>query len=142
VQVIAAPSNTALFTSCPGIPNCTTIQAPGVPPPYYPMLPERANVYDIGVVQKVAPGLEVGLDTYLKTARDLIDDGQFGAAYVLNGFNYDRAINAGVELKGVYRNGNFLAYANWAWANQRANLRVSNQYLFDPAGNAFTANNW
>jgi len=74
--------------------------------------------------------------------RDLIDDGQFGAAYVLNGFNYDRAINAGVELKAVYRNGNFQAYANWAWATQRANLRVSNQYLFDPAGNAFTANNW
>jgi len=142
VQVIAAPTNTGLFTSCPGIPNCTTIQAPSVPPPYYPMLPERANVYDIGVVQKVLPGLEVGLDTYLKTARDLIDDGQFGAAYVLNGFNYDRAINAGVELKAAYRNGNFQAYANWAWATQRANLRVSNQYLFDPAGNAFTANNW
>ena len=48
-------------------------------PPYNPMLPERANVYDIGVVQKVWPGLELGLDVYLKTARDLIDDGQFGA---------------------------------------------------------------
>jgi opacity protein-like surface antigen/outer membrane receptor protein involved in Fe transport len=142
VQVIAAPTNTGLFTSCPGIPNCTTIQAPSVPPPYYPMLPERANVYDVGVVQKVLPGFEVGVDAYLKTARDLIDDGQFGAALVLDGFNYDRAINAGVELKGVYRNGNFQAYANWAWANQRANLRVSNQFLFDPAGNAFTANNW
>jgi opacity protein-like surface antigen/outer membrane receptor protein involved in Fe transport len=142
VQVIAAPTNTALFTSCPGIPNCTTIQAPGVPPPYYPMLPERANVYDIGVVQKVVPGLEVGLDTYLKTARDLIDDGQFGAAYVLNGFNYDKAINAGVELKAAYINGNFRAYANWAWAFQRATNIVSNQYLFGPDEIAYIQNNW
>jgi opacity protein-like surface antigen/outer membrane receptor protein involved in Fe transport len=144
VQVIAAPTNTALFTSCPAPfpPTCTTVQAPSVPPPYYPMLPERANVYDIGVVQKVWPGLELGADLYLKQARDLIDDGQFGAALVLNGFNYDQADNVGVELKAVYRNGNFRAYANWAWANQRATTRVSNQYLFDPVGNAFTANNW
>jgi opacity protein-like surface antigen/outer membrane receptor protein involved in Fe transport len=139
VQVIAASTNTDLF-SPPFVSNNT--QAPGIPPPYYPMLPERANVYDIGVVQKVIPGLEVGLDTYLKTARDLIDDGQFGQALVLNGFNYDKAENIGVELKAVYTDGNFRTYANWAWANQRATTRVSHQYLFDPAGDAYTANNW
>src|SRR6516164_9540139 len=60
VQVIAAPSNPSLFTACPAaiaaaFPACTTVQAPGIPPPYYPMLPERANVYDVGVVQKVWP---------------------------------------------------------------------------------------
>jgi outer membrane receptor protein involved in Fe transport len=67
VQVIAAPSNPSLFAACPAaiaaaFPACTTVQAPGIPPPYYPMLPERANVYDVGVVQKVWPGLELGLD--------------------------------------------------------------------------------
>ena len=45
------------------------------------------------------PGLEVGVDAYYKIARDLLDDGQFGAAYVLSGFNYDRGENVGVELK-------------------------------------------
>ena len=60
-----------------------------------PVLPERANVFDVGVVQKIyaIPGLEVGVDGYYKQARDLLDDGQFGAAYVLNGFNYDRGEN-------------------------------------------------
>jgi opacity protein-like surface antigen/outer membrane receptor protein involved in Fe transport len=144
VQVIAAPTNTALFTTCPPpLPaTCTTIQAPSVPPPYYPMQPERANIYDIGVVQKVLPGLEVSLDTYLKTARNLIDDGQFGAAYVLEGFNYDKAINTGVELKASYKNGNFQAYANWAWANQRATNVSTNQYLFGPDELAYIQNNW
>ena len=56
-----------------------------------PVLPERSHVFDVGVVQKIypVPGLEVGVDGYYKIARDLLDDGQFGAAYVLNGFNYD-----------------------------------------------------
>jgi len=142
VQVIAAPTNTNLFTSCLNIPNCTTVLAPSVPPPYHPMLPERASVYDIGVTQKVLPGLELGADVYLKQSRDLIDDGQFGAALVLNGFNYEKAQNVGVELKALYTNGNFRAYANWAWANQRASNIITNQYLFDPTRIAFTASNW
>jgi opacity protein-like surface antigen/outer membrane receptor protein involved in Fe transport len=145
VQVIAAPSNTSLFTSCPasvGVPTCTTIQAPGASPPYYPLLPERANVYDVGVVQKVWPGLELGIDAYLKTSRDLLDDGQFGAALVLNGFNYAQAQNTGVELKAAYTNGNFRAYANWAWAVQRATNIVTNQYLFGADEIAFIQNNW
>src|SRR5262249_5317923 len=145
VQVIAAPSNTSLFTSCPasvGVPTCTTIQAPATPPPYYPLLPERANVYDVGVVQKVWPGLELGLDAYLKTSRDLLDDGQFGAALVLNGFNYAQGQNTGVELKAAYTNGNFRAYANWAWAVQRATNIVTNQYLFGADEIAFIQNNW
>ena len=43
------------------------------------------------------PSLEVGVDIYYKYARDLLDDGQFGAAYVLTGFNYDKAENWGME---------------------------------------------
>ena len=145
VQVIAAPSNTNLYTGCPasiGVPTCTTLQAPGAPPPYYPLLPERANVYDIGVVQKVWPGLELGIDAYLKTTRDLLDDGQFGAAVVLNGFNYAEGQNTGVELKAVYTNGNLRAYANWAWAIQRATNIVTNQYLFGADEIAYIQNNW
>jgi hypothetical protein len=35
----------------------------------------------------------VGVDAYYKLARDLLDDGQFGAALVLDAFNYEKAIN-------------------------------------------------
>ena len=68
--------------------------------------------------------------------------GQFGAALVLNGFNYDKAQNTGVELKAVYTDGNFRAYANWAWANQRATNINTNQYLFGPDELAYIRNNW
>src|SRR6202042_458594 len=85
------------------------------------------------------PGLEAGIDVYYKSARDLLDDGQFGAAYVLTAFNYDRAQNVGVELKSSYTNGNFRIYGNLAWARQLATQVVSNQYLFDPAELAYIA---
>jgi len=56
------------------------------------------------VVQKIypIPGLEVGIDAYYKTARDLLDDGQFGQAYVLTAFNYAKGENEGLELKANY----------------------------------------
>jgi hypothetical protein len=115
-----------------------TTQQPAVPQ-NDPVLPERSHVFDAGVVQKILPipGLEVGLDAYYKIARDLLDDGQFGQAYVLSGFNYDKANNAGLELKTTYTNGNFRIYANLAWARQLGTDVVSNQYLFAPDRLAF-----
>jgi outer membrane receptor protein involved in Fe transport len=127
-QVIAAPTNLALVTP-PTAPANT--QTPEVAL-NSPVLPERSHVFDVGVVQKIypVPGLEVGVDGYYKIATDLLDDGQFGAAYVLNGFNYERGQNVGVELKANYTNGNFRAYGNVAWAKQIATNIVSNQFLF------------
>lgn len=136
-QVIAAPTNIALASNPPNTqtPAVTTND---------PVLPERSNVFDVGVVQKIhaIPGLEVGIDGYYKVARDLLDDGQFGAAYVLTGFNYDRGINEGVELKATYASGNFSAYGNLAWATQVGTNIVSNQFLFSPDELAFIANHY
>ena len=139
-QVIAAPVNLALVTP-PTAPANT--QTPAVPI-NDPVLPERANVFDIGIVQKIRaiPGLEVGIDAYYKLARDLLDDGQFGQAYVLSGFNYANGINEGVELKANYTNGNFRAYGSLAWATQIGKDIVSNQFLFGPDELAFIANHF
>jgi outer membrane receptor protein involved in Fe transport len=145
-QTIAAPVNFNQFANTSGAPS----QFVGDP-----VLPERANVYDVGVNQVFSHGcapmptgsftkapprasddcesLDLGVDAYYKTARDLLDDGQFGAALVLSGFNYDKAFNEGVELSAKYRNGNFQAYGNVAWAIQKGTDIVSNQYLIDNA---------
>jgi outer membrane receptor protein involved in Fe transport len=131
-QVLAAPTNLALVQG--------TSQQPLISQ-NDPVLPERSNVFDVGVVQKIlaVPGLEVGADAYYKAARNMIDDGQFGAAYVLTGFNFDRGKNVGIELKSSYTNGNFRAYGNFAWSRQLATGVVSNQFLFDPDTFAFIA---
>jgi outer membrane receptor protein involved in Fe transport len=132
-QVLAAPVNLAPVQNTTQQPSVTTND---------PVLPERSHVFDVGVTQKIyaIPGLEVGLDAYYKKAKDLLDDGQFGAAYVLTAFNYESAENAGVEFKSTYTNGNFRAYGNVAWGRQIARNVVSNQYLFDAADLAYIAN--
>jgi outer membrane receptor protein involved in Fe transport len=134
VQAIATPANFGIF-------NNTVNAADPAVPHSDPMLPERSHVFDAGVTQKFGP-YQVGFDAYYKRARDLIDDGQFGAARVLTGFNYDRGYNWGLELSNVYTQGQFKAYLNVAWAVQRATTIVSNQQLFTAADLAFIANNY
>ena len=102
-QAQATQSNIALFAN--------TTNQPDVPLAD-PVKPERSNYYDVGVDQTVLPGLDMGIDAYYKTARDQIDDGQFGQALVLTQFNFARGYSEGGEFKAKYKNGNFNAYAN------------------------------
>ena len=134
-QVIAAPTNIALTQGTVIAPEVTQND---------PVLPERAHVFDAGVVQKVwpVPGLEVGLDGYLKLARDMLDDGQFGQAYVLDGFNYAKANNLGLEFKALYAMGNLRMYGNVAWARQLGTNVVSNQFLFGADELAYIATHY
>lgn len=107
-----------------------------------PARPERSHYFDVGVTQRVLPGLDIGVDGYYKIARNLLDDGQFGQALVLTTFNYDRAYNEGVEFKANYQRGNFSAYGNVAVARQRATEVSSNQYLFEADELAYINRNY
>ncbi len=132
-QALAGPVNVQAFV--PTLtPPATTQQSP--------VQPERSHYFDAGVVQTVAPGLQVGLDAYYKIAKDLLDDGQFGPGLVLDAFNYEKGENYGVELSATYTNGNFKAYGNFAWAQQVATNIVSNQYLFSADELAYIANHY
>jgi len=107
-----------------------------------PVKPERSHYFDVGVDQVILPGLTVGADAYYKIAKDLIDDGQFGAAVVLTQFNFARGYSEGGELKAKYTNGNFNAYANFAYNITRAIDVESNQYVFDMPTYQFLLNNY
>ncbi|HWF94374.1 MAG TPA: TonB-dependent receptor [Xanthobacteraceae bacterium] len=153
-QTISAPVNIAAFLTP------TNTGTPAVTKED-PVLPERANVFDAGVTQVFSRGcaplsgnaftkapprvsddcerIEFGVDAYYKTAKDLLDDGQFGAALVTSGFNYEKAYNEGVELSAKYRDGDFRAYGNVAWGIQKGTNIVSNQFLFGPDELAFIA---
>jgi len=139
-QVVAAPLNLASVYG-------TTQESLVCPPPFPQscnglVQPERAHYFDAGVTRKVFKGFEVGVDVYYKIARDLLDDGQFGAAYVLDGFNYKNAFNKGIELTAKYQLGNFKAYGNLAWGQQMATRVVSDQSLFGPDELAYIATHY
>jgi len=100
---------------------------------------ERADYYDIGVSQKVTSRLTVGIDTYLKLSKNLIDEGQFGAPIILTPFNYKDGRQEGAELTVAYANGPLSAYANFAAANAMGRDIISSQFNFSPADLAYIA---
>ncbi len=106
------------------------------------MKPERADYVDVGVDQKLLPGLLVGLDAYSKVAWNQLDDGQFGQAVVLTQFNYARGFSKGVEFKSVYQSGDFKTYGNFAVGTNRAKDIISNQYLIDATTYVYLLNNY
>ena len=53
-----------------------------------PVKAERSNYFDVSASQVIIPGLTVGVDAYYKIAKNLIDEGQFGAPIILTAFNY------------------------------------------------------
>jgi outer membrane receptor protein involved in Fe transport len=132
-QAQAASSDIALFAN--------TTNQPDVPLAD-PVKPERSHYFDVGVDQTVLPGLTMGLDGYYKIARDMIDDGQFGAAVVLTQFNYAEGYSEGGEFKLKYNNGNFNAYANFAYNITEGKDVESNQYLIDAPDYQYLLTHW
>ena len=100
---------------------------------------ERADYYDIGVQQKLTPALTVGVDTYLKLSRHLIDEGQFGAPIILTPFNYEDGRQMGAELTVTYAKGPVSAYINFAAQNAMGRDIVSSQFNFDANDLAYIA---
>jgi outer membrane receptor protein involved in Fe transport len=132
-QILSGPVNAAAFVPTLTPPDTTQQD---------PVKPERSHYFDAGIVQMVMPGLQIGVDAYYKIAMDLLDDGTFGPGLVLNAFNYEKAINYGVELSASYSAGNFKAYGSLAWARQLATNIVSNQYLFGADELAYIASHY
>ena len=103
---------------------------------------ERDDYYDIGITHRVSPALQLGLDSYYKDARHLLDEGQFGQALVFTPFNYARGEVYGVELSATYRKDNLSGYFNLARSVARATQIESSQFSFAQEELDYIANNW
>ena len=107
-----------------------------------PVKAERADYFDAGISQKLAPGLQAGVDGYYKTAKNQLDDGLFGQTLILSAFNYNKGEIYGVEFTTSYTHDGFSAYANVAYSVAKGLEWSSAQFLFDPADAAYVKNNW
>jgi len=103
---------------------------------------ERADYYDVGVSQKILPGLQVGLDGYYKSAKNQIDDGLFGQTLILSTFNYALGRVYGAEFTASYTHEGFSAYGNVAFSHAQGQGLNSAEFLFDPAKLAYSKNHW
>ncbi|MBC7638030.1 MAG: TonB-dependent receptor [Acetobacteraceae bacterium] len=94
------------------------------------VLPERQHSFDIGA-SKTVGGLTIGLDGYVKLAKDLLDFQMIGETLIETPFNYAKGYNWGVELSLAYGKGPFSGYFNLARGQQKARRVTTNSSLFD-----------
>jgi outer membrane receptor protein involved in Fe transport len=138
LELIAGQS-IAKFAGTTGYPAGYT---PASPPADSAILPERSNYFDIGAEHTFFHGFKLGIDGYWKIARDLIDEGQFGAPIILSVFNYAHANVLGVEFSGSYDVGNWSAYGNLSIGRERASDVVTQQFNFTPQQLAYIAGHY
>ena len=105
-------------------------------------LSERSHYFDVGVSQKVGNNWTLGLDAYYRKVRNLLDEGQFGAALIYSPFNYDQGRIRGVEFTASYTNGNMNAYFNLASSRAMGKKVVTGQYNFDQDELDYIATHW
>jgi outer membrane receptor protein involved in Fe transport len=80
-----------------------------------PQKVERDNYFDTGLSQQITPAWQITGDTFCKLAKNLLDDGQFGSAVILDNFNYTSGTVYGAELSSNYKKGRFSAYGNYSY---------------------------
>ena len=80
-----------------------------------PQKVERDNYFDAGLSRQITPAWKITADTFCKLAKNLLDDGQFGTAVILNNFNYSSGTVYGAELGSTYQQGPFSAYGNYSY---------------------------
>jgi outer membrane cobalamin receptor len=107
-----------------------------------PLKPERAHYFDAGITEQFTKSFSIGVDAYYKEARDLIDEGQFGAALIFSPFNYAKGNQYGVDVTANYGQGGFTGYANFSFQRGTGEKVTSGQFLFDPDEFAFIKNHF
>ncbi len=105
-------------------------------------LAEQANYYDLGLQQKIARSLTLGVDTYYKQSTNLIDEGQFGAPIILTPFNYRYGKQYGAEFTANYTTRELTAYLNLSAQSAKGKDIESAQFNFAPPDLAYIANNY
>jgi outer membrane receptor protein involved in Fe transport len=103
---------------------------------------ERDHYFDVGGTQILLPGLKAGLDFYYRFAKNLIDEGQFGAPIILTPFNYADGINRGAELTLTYDIAAWHFYGNFAAAESLGRNIRSSQFNFSADDLAYIANHY
>lgn len=104
----------------------------GQPPTLFNNLPapDRSHYFDAGVTQQIGSSLNLGIDSYYKMSRDLLDEGQFGPALVFTPINYEKGRVYGVEATGSYNTGDLYAYENFAYSVAQGTHVVAGQLNF------------
>jgi outer membrane cobalamin receptor len=105
-------------------------------------LTEDDREVDIGVVQRVMPGLTVSEDNFYEVTYDYLDTGQFGVVPIFAPFNYAHGYIWGSELAVNYKGDALSAYANLTVGRNWQKEVVTGQFNFPADELAFINSNY
>jgi len=103
---------------------------------------ERDHYFDAGFSQTILPGWHASFDAYVKLAKNMIDEGQFGSPVILSVFNYRRGQVHGYEFSTDYTRGPFSVYGNFSWSRAIGKDVVSGEWNFDPDDLSYIKKHW
>lgn len=91
--------------------------------------PETDDYYDIGI-QRTRGGLTLGIDGYIRRARNLLADAPLGLGSRQQSYNFARGRSKGVEFTMTYSDGPFAAWSNLSLSRTEGRDIVSARALF------------
>ncbi|WP_246091514.1 TonB-dependent receptor [Swingsia samuiensis] len=103
---------------------------------------ERDHYFDSGFSQTILPGWHASFDAYVKLAKNMIDEGQFGSPVILSVFNYRRGQVHGFEFATDYTHGPWNVYGNFAWSRAIGKNIVSGQWNFSADDFSYIQHRW
>lgn len=116
----------------------------GQPPTLFNNLPApaRDHYFDAGITQQIGSSINLGIDSYYKMSRQLLDEGQFGPALVFTPINYEKGRVYGVEATSSYNTEDLYAYANFTYSVAQGTNVQSGQVNFDPTELAYISQHY
>jgi outer membrane receptor protein involved in Fe transport len=105
-------------------------------------LTEDDDEVDIGIVQRLMPGLTISEDNFYEVTHDYLDTGQFGVVPIFAPFNYAHGYIFGNELAVNYKGDGLSAYANLTVGRNWQKDVATGQFNFTPAELAFIDSNY
>ena len=100
-------------------------------------LAETDYEWDVGVVQRLAPGLTLSEDNFYEVTHGYLDTGQFGVVPIFAPFNYAHGYIWGGELAVNYKGDSLSGYANLTVGRNMERGVSTGQFNFSPAELAF-----
>lgn len=105
-------------------------------------LPEESDQGDLAFDWAPAPHVNVTVDAYRKTSKDLLDEGQFAEPLVTVPFNFAKGRSQGADAQVAWRDGSVSAWFGLSLQRLRGVRIVSSEYNFSTAELNYVNAHW
>jgi len=107
-----------------------------------PPLPEESDEIDAAFDWAISPRVTVTADAYRKTAKNLLDEGQFAAPLVTVPFNFAKGRSVGADAQIAFKDGALSTWLGLSVRRARGERITSSEYNFSTAVLTYLNRHW